>query len=402
MSKKYQNPKKKIVIGFLLIGDGNWKGGLNYQKILLKIISTHLSDIAAAKIFVSEDQCKIAEEAFNEYLDELPIVDSRVAKAGTGLRAVKALITGSDKLIEDLFNEHNVDIVFETAHFFGKKFSLPCISWIPDLQHKYLPQYFSFFSWWKREIGLWAQTRFIKKRLILLSSVTAQKDCEFFYPKCINKTHVMKFSQELDHKKIDERIPIVRSKYNLPNKYFYLPNHFWAHKNHNLVLEALLKIREQGLIKSLPPIIMSGPKDFQKSKIFNTIISRIKSEKLEPYISYIGLIPYDDVLSLNAGAKALINPSKFEGWSSSVEEAKFFGTRMILSDILVHREQAAYADFFHPESSSELAKALLNNASKEFLNTRDIKSLKFEAEDRINKFSISFKSAIIKTYNLKN
>jgi glycosyltransferase involved in cell wall biosynthesis len=37
---------------------------------------------------------------------------------------------------------------------------------------------------------------------------------------------------------------------------------------------------------------------------------------------------------------ALINPSLFEGWSTTVEEAKSTGTPMILSDLGVHREQA--------------------------------------------------------------
>ena len=45
-------------------------------------------------------------------------------------------------------------------------------------------------------------------------------------------------------------------------------------------------------------------------------------------------------LCLAAGfASALINPSRSEGWSTTVEEAKSFGVPMILSDIDVHREQ---------------------------------------------------------------
>jgi glycosyltransferase involved in cell wall biosynthesis len=40
---------------------------------------------------------------------------------------------------------------------------------------------------------------------------------------------------------------------------------------------------------------------------------------------------------------ALINPSRFEGWSTTVEEAKSFGVPLILSDIDVHREQTGGA-----------------------------------------------------------
>lgn len=43
--------------------------------------------------------------------------------------------------------------------------------------------------------------------------------------------------------------------------------------------------------------------------------------------------------ALLRAATALINPSRLEGWSTTVEEAKSFGVPMILSDIDVHREQ---------------------------------------------------------------
>jgi glycosyltransferase involved in cell wall biosynthesis len=45
------------------------------------------------------------------------------------------------------------------------------------------------------------------------------------------------------------------------------------------------------------------------------------------------------VYALMRTSTALINPSRFEGWSTTVEEAKSFGVPMILSDIDVHREQ---------------------------------------------------------------
>ena len=51
-------------------------------------------------------------------------------------------------------------------------------------------------------------------------------------------------------------------------------------------------------------------------------------------------LPYAELLVLMQGARALINPSRFEGWSTSVEEARTLGVPMLLSSIAVHREQA--------------------------------------------------------------
>ena len=74
---------------------------------------------------------------------------------------------------------------------------------------------------------------------------------------------------------------------------------------------------------------------------------------------HLGMIPIGDVYALLRSAAALINPSSFEGWSTTVEEAKSFGTPMILSDIGVHREQAAGgALYFGLEDASALANHL--------------------------------------------
>ena len=60
-------------------------------------------------------------------------------------------------------------------------------------------------------------------------------------------------------------------------------------------------------------------------------------------------------------SSALINPSLFEGWSTTVEEARSAGVPMILSDIPVHREQAGEnAIYFDPSSPEALAKTLIS------------------------------------------
>ena len=71
------------------------------------------------------------------------------------------------------------------------------------------------------------------------------------------------------------------------------------------------------------------------------------------------MVPYADLISLMWHSVAIINPSLFEGWSSTVEEAKSMGKKIILSDIPVHREQnperGVFVDPYDPE---RMAKAL--------------------------------------------
>jgi glycosyltransferase involved in cell wall biosynthesis len=77
-----------------------------------------------------------------------------------------------------------------------------------------------------------------------------------------------------------------------------------------------------------------------------------------------GLVPVDDLHGLMAGCEAVVNPSLFEGWSTTVEEARSAGVPLILSDIAVHREQAAQEGvFFRRLDAADLADALEAHAS---------------------------------------
>ena len=53
------------------------------------------------------------------------------------------------------------------------------VTWIPDFQHKYYPQYFTFFDYYKRELSYKIKL-FLRDR-ILVSSNNAKKDCLKFY-----------------------------------------------------------------------------------------------------------------------------------------------------------------------------------------------------------------------------
>lgn len=68
------------------------------------------------------------------------------------------------------------------------------------------------------------------------------------------------------------------------------------------------------------------------------------------------MVPRKYVITLMRSCAALINPSFFEGWSSTVEEARAFGVPMLLSDIELHHEQMAdEAIYFNPANAKDLA-----------------------------------------------
>ena len=62
---------------------------------------------------------------------------------------------------------------------------------------------------------------------------------------------------------------------------------------------------------------------------------------------------------------AVIQPSKFEGRSSTVEQAKSMGKKILLSNIGIHKEQNPLrGEYFSPDNFKELSKLLLQSLNK--------------------------------------
>jgi glycosyltransferase involved in cell wall biosynthesis len=70
-------------------------------------------------------------------------------------------------------------------------------------------------------------------------------------------------------------------------------------------------------------------------------------------------VPHDDVLRLIRQAICVVNPSRFEGWGISVDEARSIGKRVIASNVASHLEQNPdKALFFDPLDQTQLTHLL--------------------------------------------
>ena len=96
---------------------------------------------------------------------------------------------------------------------------------------------------------------------------------------------------------------------------------------------------------------------------------------MDANIKLLGLVDYEDVFALIKFSKAVINPSLFEGWSSTVEECKSVGKNMILSDLGVHKEQYPEATFFIRNDIESFQNILKNYVPLEMCyDTEDLKA----------------------------
>jgi len=351
-----------IRVAFPLFGHGLWIGGLVYLQNTLRLVRERLAGELEAVLVLSADEYKRFGAEVSPLANET-IVDDVFGSWGRGGGLVSTLLLGRDRHVHALLKRARVDVGLEDASFYGWQPGIGVLAWIPDFQHRFMPEMFSRQEWWHRDIGFRAQVA--SGRTIMVSSETARADCERFYPAARGRIRVVRFAAGIDPSVPRTPPASLREKYGLPERFIFLPNQFWRHKNHELVIDALLHLRAEGQLESVMPIVASGhAADPRHPGHFEALARKVADGNLSSHFQHLGTIPYSDVLGLVVACDHLINPSHFEGWSTTIEEAKALGARILLSDLPVHREQAPEAIFFSPRSNIECAEALLAAAAR--------------------------------------
>lgn len=344
-------------VAFIRIGGHPWTGGLNYLLNLLDVLSKFGADRVQPVVFTGPD-CPSSEIAALSEFNNVKIVQTeRFSSAPHRFNMACSLILGRDPGVAQLFRRHDIDVVFEAAQFFGWRLRTPAIGWISDFQHKELPEMFSPLYRWRRSLGHSLQIR--SGRVIMVSSDDARRTCERLYPSALGRAHTVNFAI-MPHKPpvLDDAKAVAKS-YGLTSPFYFMPNQFWRHKNHLLVIEALAILRRKG--RGVVVAASGQQIDPISSGHFERVKNKLNELNLQDGFRILGLIPRDHIPALMRTCKALLNPSLFEGWSTTVEEAKALGTPMILSDLEVHREQVgANAVYFDRYSAQDLAEQLDN------------------------------------------
>jgi glycosyltransferase involved in cell wall biosynthesis len=373
------------------IGGPGWMGGRNYLLNLLQSVAEIGSGTVEPVLCIGangdDDLAQAAATIDRASIIRDPIFDA----ANNSSRLRRALLTGCDDAAASLFGANAIDCVFEPARYYGWRFPLPALAWIPDFQHRYMPELFSRAGWWKRDLGFRAQAA--SSRHFMLSSEDAQTDCERFYPSTKGRTSVVRFAVPLPAALEGSTLQATRDRYSLPETYFFVPNQFWRHKNHSVVIDALAILKSRGMAVCV--VATGHTADPRDPGHFDRLSARIQDAGISNQFRILGSIPYADVGALLQGCAALINPSKFEGWSTTVEEAKVLGIRMILSDLRVHREQASgMADYFLPDDAAALAGIMTN--FKGHLRPSHTELVQ-QAHDKRHAFVQAFEAAVCET-----
>jgi glycosyltransferase involved in cell wall biosynthesis len=330
------------VLNIAIAVDGlseHWLGGVNYFRNLVTVF-----DAAAEpglRLHVLTD-----EPGFFNDLHPSP----RVVVHGLGmlkrkslawvLRKALMLATGRDTQLLAHLKHHDVRAVLFKYVEGASAVGIPTMPWIPDFQFKHLPELFppSVVTALQKKAQLYIRNA----DGLILSSQAACDDAVSLFGADRRKLHVLRFAPKVDFKPLqlaalrDE----VFARHGIARPYVFLPNQYWQHKNHQLVVQALKLLRDEG--RPAPLIVSTGKtEDPRTPAYFTEFEAGVRAQGLTADYRILGVIPRQDMLVLLAHSLAVLNPSRFKGWSTTVEEAKSLGKPLLVSNIAVHREQVA-------------------------------------------------------------
>ncbi len=387
-----------IRVGFILNCDANWMGGLNYLRNLLFAISAMPGKRIHPIVFIGHSAGSELHNFFKPYAEviTLPLFD-RNSPLYWLWKATKHIFR-SDAFLEFALKKYKID-VFSHSMVLGLK-KAKIINWIPDFQHLHLPQLFSPAEIEFRNHQFLTVAR--KSDTVILSSNDAFKDFRSAFADYSDKVRVLHFVAQPDRRlfrNTPEKEAEILEKHGIRERYFFIPNQFWKHKNHRTVFEAIKLLKDKGHEIML---VCSGAKVECRNQAHIEELQKMVSD-LHLNIKILGLIDYEEVFILMKRSMAVINPSLFEGWSSTVEECKSIGKNMILSDIPVHREQNhPLAVYFPPLDSEELSRIMLQT----MLDTRPVSAVKNETdlleklEQKTLEFARSYEQIVCETIEI--
>jgi glycosyltransferase involved in cell wall biosynthesis len=254
-----------------------------------------------------------------------------------------------------MLRRHGVDALFVdymVPQIDIRRLGLPTMTWIHDFQHLHMPEMFD-----EQEIKIrnaMVSSTLAASNAVILTNTELLHDLEQLAPEYRYKAHVLPIIVPLPENVYAENPQAVQQKYHLPDRFFYLPNQFWKHKNHECVLKALASLRQRH--EDLLVVCTGHTADYRHPEHFPALLRNIAMSGLRENIRIIGSVPYSDVLQLMRQSLAVIQPSLYEGFGLTVAEADTIGKAMIVSDLVAHREQKPVAaEFFNPHKHEDLA-----------------------------------------------
>lgn len=322
-------------IGFVsLDNEGKWIGGRYYLQHLIRSVAALPEAERPGMADVWWQQAP-EEDPFAEVrsmMTERRIIRLPEGVFGRAYRKIRRQTRGWNDA-HDLFLDAGIDVLFPIAPCENP--GIPLIFWLADFQYLHLPELFSeeLLTWYLQ----FNRQNVERAAAVVVSSSMAMHDFERVFPEYRSKAHLLRFCSVPDEEWWSLDPESVAREKGLPERFLILSNQFSHHKNHETAFEAVRILRDRGV--EVTVVCTGSTWGFRGTDYFDRLTLFIAEHALEDRIRILGMLPRADQMALTRRAIAVLQPSRFEGWSTVIEDGKSLGKRIVASDIEVHREQ---------------------------------------------------------------
>jgi glycosyltransferase involved in cell wall biosynthesis len=227
---------------------------------------------------------------------------------------------------------------------------IPSIYQPHDLQHLHLPHLFSRWERARRETIY--RTHCERATLVVAMTSWGRRDFIERYGLSREKVTVVPGGSVLGEYPAPTAADLdrLRARLSLPDSFLLYPAQTWPHKNHERLLEALARIRDQSGVAI--PLVCPG----KQTRHYRSIRDLVERLRLADTTSFPGFVSSVELRGLYELARALVFPSRFEGWGLPVCEAFDAGLPVAASTATGLPDIVADAGLlFDPDDVGEMA-----------------------------------------------
>lgn len=234
--------------------------------------------------------------------------------------------------------------------------TLPWVGYIADFQHTHLPHFFSAEEIAARNRNFDDMLR--RARSVIVNSRQAAIDIQDHLPGRPARVFALPFSAAPNPNWLQSG-PAPLARYGIHDRYFLISNQFWQHKDHLTAYRALAQVVSEHPDVQL--VCTGEPHDFRNPAHFDMLTREAQNLGITAQLKVLGLIPKTDQIALMRAARALVQPTLFEGGpgGGSVYDAVSLGVPALVSDVAVNREiDEPGVQFFKASDPADLARLM--------------------------------------------
>jgi glycosyltransferase involved in cell wall biosynthesis len=273
------------------------------------------------------------------------------------LRRLRARLTNSPWGLYRCAIELGVDVWFcPMMDLTPRNIDIPSVVTVPDIQQEFYPQFFSPEELLHRQLTVRPSCQ-LAGAVITVSEFSGKALMDR-YNLDPDKVHVVyeAAGPEFNPSNAEESWPRVQKEYGLQEGYLFYPANTWVHKNHEVLLMALHRLKRRGLT---PQLVLTGA----TIRPLDSLKALARQLDCENQILHLGYVDQRFFPGLYRGAACLVFPSLFEGFGIPLVEAMATGCAIACGDVCsipeVVGEAAMVFDPRNPDSIADTIEPIL-------------------------------------------